>query len=325
MIELAFDLVEEFARYLRDPANAEPAGSFPNVPDRADHPGLYAWWADDVGLALLSVPFGEDLPPLIYAGQAGATSTRSAVQSSATLHSRVSRNHVNGNVAASTFRATLTAVLLHPLGLRLAFPGRLDQLSNDAVSAWMHQRLRVAIAPFDDRRNLAALEHAILTRLDPPLNLQGMPVTAVRSKLRELRRSLKSASVPGKTPSGCLFDAHISLMNCCSAGTVTVTACHVVIPGLRACRSVSDTEMLSSASARPAPIAIAKVSSPWARLETRAKRSATAMPPLSRKWEPAAVTPQAYPCRQKITLKGAAHARSAHASFGPPRPPVPER
>ena len=71
MIELAFDLVEEFARYLRDPANAEPAGSFPNVPDRADHPGLYAWWADDVGLALLSVPFGEDLPPLIYAGQAG--------------------------------------------------------------------------------------------------------------------------------------------------------------------------------------------------------------------------------------------------------------
>jgi hypothetical protein len=144
------------------------------------------------------MPFDEVLPPLIYAGQAGATTTRSGTQRSATLYSRIGQNHLNGNVASSTFRETLTAVLLDPLTLRLAAPRRLDEPSNRKVSAWMRQHLRVSTVRFDNRDQLAALEHAVLAQLDPPLNLMGMAPTAVRRKLRELRRALKTptASTP---------------------------------------------------------------------------------------------------------------------------------
>lgn len=49
------------ARHLGDLRNAEPAASFPLDPSRASHPGLYSWWADAAGLAMLSEPFGGAL------------------------------------------------------------------------------------------------------------------------------------------------------------------------------------------------------------------------------------------------------------------------
>jgi hypothetical protein len=174
------DVVGELVAHLADPANAEPPVSFPLEPSRADHPGLYAWWADGDGLAVLSAPFGESLGPPIYAGQTGATSTRSAKQRSATLRSRISANHLNGNVASSTFRETLTAVLSAPLSLHPVAPRRLDNASNRALSIWMHHYLCVAIVPFDDRDDLAAVEQAVLARLDQPLNLMGMRATTIR-------------------------------------------------------------------------------------------------------------------------------------------------
>jgi hypothetical protein len=62
-------------------------------------------------------------------------------------------------------------------------------------AAWMRQHLRVSIVPYDDRDNLASLEHAVLARLAPPLNLMGMSPTAMRAKLRELRRLLKAPTL----------------------------------------------------------------------------------------------------------------------------------
>lgn len=132
------------------------------------------------------------LGPTDHAGQAGATTNRSQTQRCATLRTRICQKHLNGNVASSTFRETLTAVLLRPLSLHLAGPRHLDEPSNRAVSAWMRRHLRVSIVPYDDRDNLASLEHDVLSRLSPPLNLMGMPPTAVRAKLRELRRLLKA-------------------------------------------------------------------------------------------------------------------------------------
>jgi hypothetical protein len=38
-----------------------------------------------------------------------------------------------------------------------------------------------------DADTLGRLERAVLTMLDPPLNLQGMPSTPVRHRLRQLR------------------------------------------------------------------------------------------------------------------------------------------
>lgn len=136
---------------LSDRSNAQPARRFPADAAEADHPGLYAWWADAEGLGVLSTVFDAELTPLIYAGQAGATSTRSKTERESTLGSRIGGNHLNGNVGSSTFRKTLTAVLRHPLELQLNASGRLDREANAIVSGWMRQHLSIVIAPMTGR------------------------------------------------------------------------------------------------------------------------------------------------------------------------------
>lgn len=186
-------LVRTIVEQLSDARRAVRAGDFPTGDQDADRPGLYAWWADDEGLALLAAPFGAELPPLIYAGQAGATAARSGAERAATLRSRIGGNHLNGNIGSSTFRRTLTAILIEPLRLQLDMRGRLDAVSNRSVSAWMRQHLRVAIVPVEDRTTLAAVELAVLHALDPPLNLMGMRPTPVRTHVRRLRSLLATA------------------------------------------------------------------------------------------------------------------------------------
>jgi hypothetical protein len=183
-------LIEQLIERLSDRSNAQPASGFPTDPKEVDGPGLYSWWVDDKGLITLSGPFGVALPALIYAGQAGATSRRAGIERVATLRSRIGGNHINGNVSSSTFRKTLSAVLFSPLHLRLSGKERLDKPSNDAVSDWMRRHLWLIPIKVEDRATLAKLEEAVLARLDPPLNLMGMPATPVRSQLRILRKSL---------------------------------------------------------------------------------------------------------------------------------------
>jgi hypothetical protein len=183
--------IDALVARLTNLANSVGAASFPAGTGLGDEPGLYSWWADDEGLTDLSAPFGVRLPPLIYAGQAGATSSRSGVERVATLHSRIGGNHLHGNIRSSTFRNTLTAVLFEPLELRLAGPHRLESASNAAISAWMCEHLRIAVAPYPNRANLAAVEDEVLARIDPPLNLMGMSATPVRSRVKELRRRLR--------------------------------------------------------------------------------------------------------------------------------------
>ena len=175
---------------LTDPANSESAATFPTDRAATECPGLYSWWGDDVALSMLSDLFGARMPPLIYAGQAGATSSRSQRPRSATLRSRICTNHLNGNIGSSTFRKTLTAVLLEPLSLELVRAECLDKVSNAAVSAWMRAHLRIVTAPYKDRDQLAEVEHAVLEQIDPPLNLMGMPSTPIRVMLSALRRRL---------------------------------------------------------------------------------------------------------------------------------------
>jgi GIY-YIG catalytic domain-containing protein len=188
------DALLSIVDHLSDPLNARSPGDaqglLASIPDEA---GLYSWWADAEGLRELSAPFGVTLPRLVYAGQAGAASTRTGAASTATLRSRIGGNHLNGNIRSSTFRRTLAAVLHEALALRLVAGGRLDGPSNQLLSAWIRAHLSVAWVQCPDRGTLAALEDAVLRRLDPPLNLQGMPDTAVRLRLRGLRRGLGSA------------------------------------------------------------------------------------------------------------------------------------
>jgi hypothetical protein len=117
------------------------------------------------------------LVPLIYAGQAGATSRRTKTESRATLRSRIGGNHLRGNIRSSNFRKTISALLLQPLGLQLAGLNKLDPASNRIVSEWIRRHLHVVTALIDDRAALANIEHRVLDYLDPPLNLDGMDAT----------------------------------------------------------------------------------------------------------------------------------------------------
>lgn len=182
--------VDRLVYALTDASTAEPAASFPSDRNAVALAGLYSWWADDEARLVLGASLQTDLSPLIYAGQAGATTAKAGITRSSTLGSRILRNHLNGNVGSSTFRKTLSAALLEPLGLRLSAPGRLDPGSNALVSDWMRSHLAVATVS-SDCSTLAAAEGAVLKRLDPPLNLMGMAPTPVRARLRALRRELR--------------------------------------------------------------------------------------------------------------------------------------
>jgi hypothetical protein len=47
--------------------------------------------------------------------------------------------------------------------------------SETVLSAWIVGHLELAVHSFPDRDSLRDLEHHVLARLDPPLNLVGMP------------------------------------------------------------------------------------------------------------------------------------------------------
>lgn len=181
---------EEIVDVLSDPANAVAPSDFPIDRAWAQRPGMYAWWGDQEAQAALSTPIDLQLGPLLYVGQAGATKWPSGKRSSATLDSRIGRQHIRGNTRSSTFRRTLSALLLDRLSLVSAGDGRLDSPSNAIVSAWIAEHLRVGIAPFDDRDSLGLVEKSVLDELDPPLNLGHCVPSDSREKLTALRGKL---------------------------------------------------------------------------------------------------------------------------------------
>lgn len=152
--------------------------------------GLYAWYIDAEGARTLSHALGEELRPgLVYAGQAGATAWPSGTKRSSSLLSRVGGNHLRGGIRSSTWRLTLAALLVDPLDLEVA--GRdLTSAGHARLTSWMHAHLRLNLHPVEDRDLLGALEHQVLARLDPPLNLDGMKRTAVRVEVSRRRAQL---------------------------------------------------------------------------------------------------------------------------------------
>jgi hypothetical protein len=183
--------VEVLVAALSNSSRAEAPARFPADQRAAANPGLYSWWGDDEGRRLLASALEVDsLPPLLYAGQAGATKWPSGKRSNATLRSRIGQQHIRGNARSSTFRLTLSTVLLVELGLTPAPGGRLTPDSNRVVSEWIAEHLRVAIVAFPDRDRLGVVEADVLGRLDPPLNLDHCASSATRARLTELRRAL---------------------------------------------------------------------------------------------------------------------------------------
>jgi hypothetical protein len=169
------------------------ADSWPSTLSGLDQCGLYSWWTDSAGAADLSSGLDHQLPAgRIYAGLTGATKWPSGKTGKMTLRRRIGGNHLRGTIDSSTFRRTLAAALRERLRLEFAAPGRLVIESELALSGWIREHLEVAVHPFDDRDALASLERAVLSALDPPLNLDGMPPSALRSQLTRLRTELVS-------------------------------------------------------------------------------------------------------------------------------------
>ncbi|WP_410506784.1 DUF6884 domain-containing protein [Mycobacterium sp. 29Ha] len=150
-------------------------------------PGLYSWWVDEQGAEDLSRGLGLEVKPgLIYAGLAGATRWPSGQRSNNTLWLRIMTMHLGGNHEFSTFRRTLGAIVANANGV-----ARIDE---DGLTRWMHNHLRLVTIPFDDRDSLGRLEREVLAKLDPPLNLQHMNATAIRRRLKQLRRAIMNVT-----------------------------------------------------------------------------------------------------------------------------------
>jgi hypothetical protein len=52
------------------------------------------------------------------------------------------------------------------------------------------------MAAYPDRARLSQIEGEVLWRLDPPLNLMGMPPTPIRQRLTRLRARLNAPPAP---------------------------------------------------------------------------------------------------------------------------------
>ncbi len=181
---------DEIIAFLGRPTNAVGPRWFPPDHNAAARPGMYAWWGDDEALGVLGEELATQLPALLYVGQAGATKWPSGKRSSATLASRVGGQHIRGNARSSTFRLTISSLLVRQLRLVPVAGGKLDPPSNARVSAWIADHVRVTIAPYDDRDTLGVVEAEVVRRHDPPLNLGHCLPSHARARLSEIRRAL---------------------------------------------------------------------------------------------------------------------------------------
>lgn len=177
---------------LTDPARRVAASRWPgDLP--VDGAGLYTWWSDEGGAADLSAGLAAPVAAgLIYAGQTGGT-TSGGFARVATLRSRIGGNHLRGRIRGSTFRFTLAAALLTRLRLVATAPKQLTPESEIKLSTWMKEHLSVSTLVINDRLEVIRQEGAMLERLDPPLNLEGMAATTLRGQISRLRRELGRA------------------------------------------------------------------------------------------------------------------------------------
>jgi hypothetical protein len=168
-----------------------PARDWPAGLTCLDRPGLYAWWVDEAGAADLSRGLGLTIAPgRIYAGEAGATKRPSGKANDDTLGKRIGQTHLGGKVRMSTFRWTLASLLFTPLDVQVQTAMVITPSSEQALTEWMRDHLSIAVHPHDVRDTLGGLMQAVLERLDPPHNLDELPLRPVRERVTELRRRI---------------------------------------------------------------------------------------------------------------------------------------
>ncbi len=143
------------------------------LPELPPKPGLYAIYGDEVAWSELEL--GEPHSELaLYVGKA----EDSLVSRDLDCH------FVDGRTGSSTVRRSFAALLrvrrtLSAIPRNPKKPGYFANYgltpANDAkLTAWMRQRLEIAVWPWDGTEPPAPIERTILQRLTPPLNIAGV-------------------------------------------------------------------------------------------------------------------------------------------------------
>ena len=152
-------------------------------------PGLYAWWT--VPGSIPDVP-GCPHPTvadldLFYVGI-----SPSSAKSSQNLRKRVAGNHIKGNTGGSTFRLTLASLLFETVAWQPVMTDRpvLTPENNRALTQWQHDHLRLTWAVHPEPWTI---EHEVIGRLRPPLNLAGS-AHEFGATLSAARRRFKEAA-----------------------------------------------------------------------------------------------------------------------------------
>ncbi|MFE9171186.1 GIY-YIG nuclease family protein [Streptomyces kebangsaanensis] len=151
--------------------------------------GLYAWWAAPDVLPSFPGPANSTDPGLrlLYVGKA----TR--------LRSRITSNHLRRS-GSSTLRRTLAGLLMSAEGYRTAWTtDRVVLVPEDEerLTVWMHEHLTLT---WTEHPEPLSVEGGLISRLRPPLNVDGARPGAVREAVEEARsRYYRSA---GPRPAG---------------------------------------------------------------------------------------------------------------------------
>lgn len=146
--------------------------------------GLYAWWAPPTVLPELSGPTNPADPTkrLLYVGIARR------------LRTRIVGNHLRRS-GTSTLRRTLAGLLLDVEGYRTTWTDRVVLVPDDELrlTAWMHDHLVLTWTEQPDPRTL---EPALITRLRPPLNVDGAVSGGTRDTVKQARTAFYASAGP---------------------------------------------------------------------------------------------------------------------------------
>jgi hypothetical protein len=149
--------------------------------------GLYAWWAPPDVLALFHGPAnaGDGEQRLLYLGKAQR------------LRSRVAANHLRDS-GRSTLRRTLAGLLMPIEGYRTTWTDRVVLVPEDEqrLTDWMHRNLTLT---WSERPEPVPLERALISRLRPPLNVDGAEHGNVLDRVKQARAFYYASAGPRPT------------------------------------------------------------------------------------------------------------------------------
>lgn len=157
---------------------SEAAAVLPNTA------GLYAWWAPSSVLPSFPGPANSADPArrLLYLGKA----TR--------LRSRITSNHLRRS-GSSTLRRTLAVLLMPTEGYRTMWSDRVILVPEDEerLTEWMNKHLALTSTEHPEP---LSVEGKLISRLRPPLNVDGTEQSAMRDAVKEARSRYYGSAGP---------------------------------------------------------------------------------------------------------------------------------